>query len=291
MRFQISFIALLCLSLPAHAQMVLPGAISTPSEPTVRLPGSSGPAKPKIIINRIAAEDSVLDRILMLNGANGQMQFSKANGKFSLEKLTLAGNMISRPGDSCQVQVITNQSTPLAALGKPDGVLRYQNDAPACTFTLDILQGAVIVKSTTEICKFEAADCQVRPSGMWGPNAKTISESQISADVSARTQAEVALRASYKSLMERHSDRASVKEVAREQAAFTSQREEMCRNFVMEDKHGFCGARYSEFKVSNLRMRLGENSEAGAPVAVVKKHKKKRAAPAMMPVEPMQQGF
>jgi len=280
---RISFVlsALLLFSTPAGAQLILPGAVNAPPQKTVKLPGqNAGPAKPKVIYSRVPGEDAVAGRVLLQNGASGTLEFGKTAEGLSISKLTLAGNMISRPGDSCQVQVVTTAASPLTLVGKPDGVLRYQNTIPACTFTLDILQGAVIVKAEAEICRFQASDCQVRPNGMWGPRGTSISEDQIKADNSARPQAETALRASYRSLMERHSDRAATKAVAAEQAAFSSAREELCRDYALEDKHGFCDTRFTEAKVASVRLRLGEKSETetGSLPKKSKKHKVRAAA-------------
>ena len=287
MRISLILSALLLFSTPAGAQMILPGAVNAPPQKTVKLPGqNTGPARPKVVYSRIPGEDAVAGRVLMQNGALGSLEFGKTAEGLAISKLTLAGNMISRPGDACQVPVISATPSPLSLIGKPDGVLRYQNSIPACTFTLDILQGAVIVKSEAEICKFQASDCQVRPNGMWGPRGTSISEEQIKADNSARPQAETALRASYRSLMDRHSDRAATKAVAAEQAAFSSAREELCRDYALEDKHGFCDTRFTEAKVASVRLRLGEKSETETG-SLPKKPKKRKARAAAQPAATM----
>ncbi len=287
MRILFVLSVLLPFSAPAGAQLILPGAVNAPPQKTVRLPGqNSGVAKNKAIYSRIPGEDAVAGRVLLQNGAQGSLEIGRTAEGLSISKLTLAGNMISRPGDACQVQVVTLSASPLTPMGKPDGVLRYQNTIPACTFTLDILQGAVIIKSEVEICKFQALDCQTRPNGMWGPRGTSILEDQIKADNSARPQAETALRASYRSLMERHSDRAATKTVAAEQAAFSSAREDLCRDYALEDKHGFCDTRFTEAKVASVRMRLGDKSETET-ASLPNKPKKRKARAAAPPAATM----
>ncbi len=283
----LSAFSALCLPLstlcvPLHAQMILPGAVNAPAQTKVKLPGQkSGAAKARVVFSRIPGDEAVLGRVLVHNGSAGALEFTKGASGLSISKLTLAGNMISRPGDSCSVQVVAANASPLTPTGQPEGLLRYQNAIPACRFSLDILQGAVIIKSETEICKFEAADCQARPNGMWGPRGSAIPDDQIKADNSARPQAETALRASYKNLMEKRTDRASTRLVAAEQAAFSSIREELCRDYALEDKHGFCDTRFTEAKVASIRLRLGEKLEAdaGATPDKPKKRKPRRIAP------------
>eukprot|EP01037_Dinobryon_pediforme_P002555 gene2559-2594_t len=224
--------------LDAHAQMVLPGAVAPSHEGSVQLPTGGSQSPRTVTASKIAGEDAVIGRPLHLNGSHGLIEINKTGDHLSLTKLTLAGNMISRPGDVCQIEVLAGAPAPLVAAGKPNGVLRYENNMPACSFSLDILPGAVVLKSTENICRFVAADCNIRPDGMWGPAPSAINAEQASSDVRALTSAETAVRASFRDLMERQKDRNTIRGLAHEQAAFSSEREEMCRDYAREDQHG-----------------------------------------------------
>jgi hypothetical protein len=50
--------------------------------------------------------------------------------------------------------------------------------------------------------------------------------------------------------------------VAREQAGFSAEREQLCRDFQRELNHGFCAAKYTEARAASLRARLSETQEA-----------------------------
>jgi len=280
-------VLLLGLAAPVRAQMVLPGAVApSPVGAVQSVPGASKP-KPPVIINHIAGEEAVVGRPLHLNGRQGTIELIKTTDGLGLAKLLLAGNMISRPGDSCQVDVVSGAPAPLSPRGKPDGVLRFENDMPACSFTLDVLQGAALLKASAEVCTFAAADCKVRPGGMWGPSPASIGPDQINADTRARTGAETSLRASFKSLMERHSNRNETRVLASEQAGFSSQREEICRDYAGEDKHGFCATRFTEAKVASLRARLGDKTEASNAPPKPRHKRKPVAAPLPFDAAPM----
>ena len=271
--------ALCILTFQAQAQMVLPGAVAPGVEGSVQTP-AGGPQAPRALVAvKIAGEDAVIARPLHLNGTYGLIEIGKTGDHLALTKLTLAGNMISRPGDVCQIDVLAGAPAPLTAAGKPNGILRYDNKMPACSFSLDILPGAVLLKSSENVCRFVAADCNVRPDGMWGPAPSAISPDQASSDVHALTAAETAVRASFRDLMERQKDRNTIRTLAHEQAAFSSEREEMCRDYAREDQHGFCAARFTEAKLAYLHQRLGLKSETGLSVAPRKK-------PAVTPAPP-----
>jgi hypothetical protein len=53
--------------------------------------------------------------------------------------------------------------------------------------------------------------------------------------------------------------------VAREQAGFSSEREQTCRDFNREGNHGFCAAKFTEARASSLRARTAAADAAAKP--------------------------
>ena len=78
--------------------------------------------------------------------------------------------------------------------------------------------------------------------------------------------------------MERQKDRNTIRSLAHEQAAFSSEREEMCRDYAREDQHGFCAARFTEGKLAQINQRL---SLKKAPEPAASPHKKPVQNPAV----------
>ena len=258
----------------ALAQLVLPGAIATGAQ------DGTQPAIGAHISGKNSWPKAVLAHPLHLNGVNGTIELSKTGDTLILSKLILPGQMISRPGDPCQVEVLAKSTLPLVAAGQPDGVLRYDSKMPVCSFSLDLRQGSVVLKTATRQCSFTAADCNTRPDGMWGPSPAAISAAQIQADIHARTLAETALRMSFRTLLDRQKDPAVIRTIASEQAAFSSQREEMCRDYAREDQHGFCAARFTEGKLAQVNQRLSLKKAADPAAPPHKKPVQNPAVPA-----------
>jgi hypothetical protein len=53
--------------------------------------------------------------------------------------------------------------------------------------------------------------------------------------------------------------------VAREQASFSSEREQTCRDFNREGNHGFCAAKFTEARALSLRARTAAADAAAKP--------------------------
>ena len=75
-------------------------------------------------------------------------------------------------------------------------------------------------------------------------------------------------------------NKARVKEIAREQASFSSRREEICRDYAREDQHGYCASRITMAHVVALAAELHgpEKPTSGQPV---KKKRPPRPKPAL----------
>ena len=244
----------------AFAQLLLPATVSGSQRNTIKPSGVH-------VSVFTATHEAVIGRPLHLNGISGTIELSKTGNALVLSKFILAGHRISRPGDQCQVEIMSKSPLQLSEAGRSNGVLSYESKMPVCSFSLDILQGALMLKTAANLCSFVDADCNTRPDGMWGPSPAAISPAQIQADVHARTLAETSLRSSFRQLMDHQKDAVIIRTLASEQAAFSSQREEMCRDYMREDRHGFCAARFTEHKLTQIHHRLSLNPALQKPSA------------------------
>ncbi len=283
-------------AVPATAQIQLPGAAqSTGSEiPPANKPKASGPS-----IERTPSEDSLVGHPLYRNGAQGEIELQKAEAARPAEKkssdkrervllvsrLTLPGELISKPGSACKVEL--TDTGPLAATssGRPDGLWRYEVASETCPFAFDVLDGAVLVAPLAKGCTFAAVNCRVEPGGLWGPPASALGEEKSKEIEHSRSRAEAALRANFRALLARTKDPAQVRLVAREQAGFSSDREQTCRDYSGEERHGFCASRITQARAASLGTRLAATP---APVAAAKDSLKK-VKPALAPGQPPSQ--
>jgi hypothetical protein len=122
----------LAASPPALAQMQLPGAIGAPTPagapggaPAGGARHSDGP--PKIsgpVAVRSPSEQTIVDRSLRLNGRRGQMIFETKDGALQLKTFTISGELMSKRGEACQVEVAGG---PFSArrIGRIEGLRRY----------------------------------------------------------------------------------------------------------------------------------------------------------------------
>ncbi len=249
---------------PAQAQMQLPGAVGGGAASSGGGGGGGGgpPAAPKPVVIEAPGEEMIAAHALSLDGAKGEMVFDR-NGAgdkagLTLSKLLLAGDKISKPGQGCTVNVAL--APPLAATpaGRPAGAVRYDVPLQACPFTIDILDGAALVTSAGPTCDFPAADCRVNPGGLWGPRAADISPKQAQELEHSRVRLETTMRANFHALLRKAGkDKAAIKAIAREQAAFSSEREMTCRDYQDETKHGFCSTQITEARALALLAQFG----------------------------------
>jgi hypothetical protein len=250
------------------AQMMLPGAMQAAPEggPRVETPASPHALKPKPAAPKPPSEDAILDRDFSRNGSDGLMRFGRGAGApLEVVALSLTGEQISRPGEACRLDVLTGAPIQAKAAGKPKGFLRYDVGIEACPFSLDVLDGAVLVIGAGKPCDFVAADCRVDPAGLWGPLATTIDEKQIKLFEHARGVAEAAMRTHFRALLaSAGQDKAAVKTIAGEQAGFSAEREVTCRNYAREDAHGFCALRLTQARALALQAQLAAAPRARA---------------------------
>ena len=139
----------------------------------------------------------------------------------------MPASKISDPTETCAVQLGDGQPVALSTSGRVEGLPRYEAQAPACPIQVDVVDGAVIVSAPAEACVFQEADCRVEPLGMWGPDPASLLPKAASIE-EARGTADKAVRENYKALAHKDGPQ-SMRPVVAEQAAFSADRETLCR--------------------------------------------------------------
>jgi len=244
------------------------GPFGAPPGPMPGVPGVEGepgapvgpiapmpPAPPKPIVLKAPSEDSILGRELKLNGSGGSLRIERTGRADLKAQITLAGSKISDPTETCAVQLGDGQPVALSTAGRVEGLPRYEAQAPACPIQFDVVDGAVIVNAPVEACLFQEADCKVEPLGMWGPDPASLLPKAREIE-EARGTADKAVRENYKALAHKVGPQ-SMRPVVAEQAAFSADRETLCRSYRREGAHGFCNARFTEGRAVVLAARLG----------------------------------
>ena len=266
---------------PAPAQLVLPGA--APAAP----PGSPAAAsKPKKTAGAkaggVKAAKSTTPGVpprstgaLMLNGGSGVLQISGSGKTLQVDKLSLPGESVSDPTQRCIVDIVGEKPIEATSEARPDGLDRYEADVPACPFTFDVLDGAVLVPSQITACVFKAADCQTSPGGLWGPDGASL-ENEAAAIGKQRTKAENAMAKAVQAIRERAKDNPDAASLLADQNGFPGQRDDACRDYVKESVHGFCAASLTEARAALLEARLSALAPASAAKAEKKKTAKKK---------------
>lgn len=278
MRFCLVPVIILLSAVGVQAQLILPGAlppVGRPGKAVAKQPPGASPApkekKAAATPIKLPAEEAVIGRDLALNGAHGRIEFARSADGLSIMRLTLDGDQISRPDDSCRVDVVAGSPISAKPLGHPLGMNRFQVALEACPFNFDVLDGAILVNSMPQACVMKAADCKVDPAGLWGPRAASLGAERIKEIERGRQRAEATMRDNFRALLARTSGRGAVKVVASEQAGFSSARTTICRDYAREDVHGFCALRITEARAITLHAAIGESSVDEKP-----EHKKKR---------------
>ena len=242
--------------------MQLPGAqpFNAPGTQQAAPPAPAGPAAPRppsMPAIKVAGEDAIIGRVLRHNGGLGEAVFEKTATGFGL-KLTVDGFQASNLVEPCAVS-FGEVPLPVASLGRPAGVPRYRLEAPICPIVFDVLDGAFLVVEPVQPCVVEAAACRIDPRGLWGADARTL-PARAKEIEAARGVAERAVREGYRTLTAK-ADAVDQRAIAREQAAFSAERELICRSFQREGQFGFCGARLTEARAASIRARLGITSD------------------------------
>ncbi|MFE1602302.1 hypothetical protein [Methylobacterium sp. ID0610] len=268
-------LAVVLLPAPASAQSFFEelfgiGRAARPAQPAPRVapppmdvpppesrPAPAPPAPPKPVVIKAPNDDGAIGQDLQQNGSAGSLRLERAQGGGLTARITLDGTKVSQPTESCRVPLNGGTPIALADQGRPNGVTRLASSDPVCPLRMEILDGSVLVTPQTEpdICVFQAADCATTPKGLWGPGAAALVTRAQEFDT-ARGSADRAVRENYK-VMTQRARREDVRPIVAEQAAFSADREQMCRAYAREGVHGFCHLRFTEARVLSLATRLG----------------------------------
>lgn len=265
-----SLLLALMYASPACAQLQLQGA----APPGAATGGAGGPGgadaakKPLPAPVRQPGDDLIAGRDLLHHGSRGTMRFEIRGGALRISRLLFQGDLTERPGEPCRVEI--EQGVDLQQVGRPAGVTRYKAALEVCPFTLEVLDGAVLVAG--ELCEVKAAACTVDPAGLWGPAGNSIRGEQLVAIERARRAAEERARTYFRALLNTSKDKNETKRIAAEQAGFSSRREEVCSSYQRETVHGFCGARLTEARAFALRAEI--DKAAPQPAARAKPARK-----------------
>jgi hypothetical protein len=245
---------------------MLPGALqATPSPANQMAPNPTGLRPP--------SEATISGQELSLDGFAGVIAFQHASGKgLEIIRLSIVGEEISHPGEQCQVDVVPSAPIQTRFAGRPNGVSRYEVEIETCRFSFDVLEGAVLVARTPRTCDFRAADCRVDPTGLWGPRGNAIGADQTKQLERERGRAESAMLAKFHALLaSAGKDKEAIKQIASQQAGFSSEREVICRNYLRENIHGFCALRITQARALALQAAFEDRAKATAKPAVVKR--------------------
>ena len=190
---------------------------------------------------------------LRLNGSQGELRFAAKGEKgkaLRIDKLTLAGEVISDPQQKCQITIVADTPIEAAPVGPAAGELRYLADIPACPLNFTALDGAAYAPPQQTACVFKAADCQASPSGLWGPDAETLAPKakQIAHD---RARAEKAIEALVRKMEK--ADKSATERLEAQRADFAATLENTCRDYAGEAQHDFCHARLTQWRAHELR--------------------------------------
>jgi hypothetical protein len=220
-----------------------------------------------------SSEETIFGQELSRDGFAGIIAFQRGSGSgLKITRLSIAGEEISRPGEQCQVEVVAGTPIQTRFAGRPNGLSRYEVEIETCPFSLDVLEGAVLVTRTPRTCDFRAADCRVGPAGLWGPPGNTIGPDQTKQLERERCRVEATMLAKFHALLtSAGKDKEAIKQIASEQARFSSEREVICRNYLREDIHGFCALRITQARALALRAAFKDRAKARAKPAMAKK--------------------
>jgi hypothetical protein len=228
-----------------------------------------GRAKSELVAPSI---DAVNHLVLARNGAEGSMQIVKSTTGVEIRTLFLPGSRSDKPTQACNVEVKPLPITLIPA-GAPEGMARYQADMAACSFSLDVLDGAVIVLGKP--CDIVQSKCHIDASGLWGPPALRITAQKIVMGEDQRVRAEAAAQTALRRLLDVKPDPERLKEVIRRHVAFKVERDQQCRDYDGESRTGFCAARLSEAHAFALGAEYQRSLKA---FQAEEEHKKERKA-------------
>jgi len=258
----------------ARAQLVLPGAVDPTPEGTTAGPtkkrsvgGEMGAAAGPAIMPKAPTEDAIVGKILKRDGEGSAIEFSRAGADLQAAKLTLVGDDLRRSGESCRVEV-AGMPLKLTARESDTGLRRYQIAFPACPFTFSVLDGAILVINEGKACELKEAGCRADPEGLWGMGADEIDPKKGAEMLGARARVETTVRNNFRALYDRNKKEKAIRNfLVKEQAGFSSWREEVCRSYAREPDFGYCALRLTEARAIALGAQLASGVKLPPSVA------------------------
>jgi len=245
----------------ASAQLALPGAPAETPHKTQQadrpeMGDKDKPDKADALSERHAASPHALaGKSLRLGGSQGQLLLSDRDKVLRIDKLSLAGEVISDPSRKCLIDIVGDAPIETKSLGKPDGLARFEAEIPACPFAFDVLGGAVLVPAQDRACVFKAADCQATPAGLWGPDPATL-HSDAKTIGRLRTRADSTADRTLRAIQTRLKGGPDADAIAHEDADFAARRDEVCHGYAQEAASGYCASRMAEARAALLKARL-----------------------------------
>ncbi len=257
------------ISIEARAQLALPGAVApTPAGVNAtsgRKSASGGEAHLRPVMLKAPAEDTIIGKTLKRDGFGSEIEFSRNGADLEIKRLIFIGDRLSRSGEQCRVEV-SGASIKLAAKDGLTGLKRYQIDAPACAFSLDVLDGAVLVSNEGKACELKSSDCRADPAGLWGMTEGEFDPKKAADMLAARADVEKTMRGNFRALYDRNKKEKELRNsIVREQAGFSSRREEICRSYAKESEFGYCALRLTEARAILLGAQFAAGSKATEP--------------------------
>lgn len=259
----------------ARAQMALPGAVAPTPAGAIASTGSAkknvggmGEARVKAVMPKAPADDAIVGKTLKHDGAGSEIQIVRSGSDLQVARLVFAGDRLSRSGEQCKVET---PGTPLKLTTRESvsGLRRYQVDLPGCAFSFDVLDGAILASNEGKACEFRQADCRADPEGLWGMGETDFDPKTASEMLESRARVEKTVRSNYRALYDRNKGDKPVRAfVVREQAGFSSWREEICRSYARESDFGYCALRLTEARVILLGAQLASGVKLPESAAV-----------------------
>jgi hypothetical protein len=238
------------MQLPGAAPATPQGAPQAPAT-SPRPAGPSGPPRTAAPVRQVA-EDAIVGQAMLHQGRNGRLVMERIRGGYGM-RVQMEGFQTTNLLEPCGIS-LGDQPVPLENLGRPAGLPRFRLTASVCPIVFEVLNNAMLVIEPQQPCIVEAAQCRIIPRGLWAPDGRGLVA--LAGEItSQRTTAEAQVREGFRTLGDR-SGPDDKRLVAREQAGFSSEREQICREFNRELNHGFCAVKITEARAASLQQRI-----------------------------------